>query len=384
MWQEVLSPISKELISEFQPGSLGENLNIYSEESNFPDLRNNRVTIIGVPEDRTNLKHKGTSDASNAIRKQLYSLYPGSWEINIADIGNIIPGRDVIDTIAALEEVCVEVIKHNSIPFIIGGSSDLGFAIYRAFVRLEQTINATILDSRISLESDEKELNSDNYLSHILTSKPYRLYNLSHIGHQTYYVPPQIISLLERMHFSTYRLGEIRGKIHLIEPLMRDADVIFFNNHVIRMADAPGQSDPTPNGLTGEEFCAAMRYAGMSDKLSATGLFDFNPRLESSTQNAQLLAQSIWYFFDGVDWRKGDYPFRSKTEYTKFTVLTDGQDEEIIFYKSSWSERWWMEIPAHPGRDAKNSLISCSIDDYNAARKGEIPDRYWKAIQKSI
>ena len=58
MWQEVLSPISKELISEFKPGSLGENLNIYSEESNFPDLRNNRVTIIGVPEDRTNLKLK--------------------------------------------------------------------------------------------------------------------------------------------------------------------------------------------------------------------------------------------------------------------------------------------------------------------------------------
>ena len=69
MWQEVLSPIPKDLLCEFKPGSLGENLNIYAEESNFPDLRNNRVVIIGVPEDRSSLKHKGTSDASNAIRK---------------------------------------------------------------------------------------------------------------------------------------------------------------------------------------------------------------------------------------------------------------------------------------------------------------------------
>ena len=170
----------------------------------------------------------------------------------------------------------------------------------------------------------------------------------------------------------------------MIEPLLRDADIIFFNNHVIKMADAPGQTEPSPNGLTGEEFCASMRYAGMSDKLSATGIFDYNPRLDNTSQNAQLLAQGIWYFIDGVDWRKGDYPFRSKTDYTRFTVLTNGLEQEIIFYKSPWSERWWIEIPAHPGQDARNSLIACSLDDYESAQNGEIPDRYWKAVQKSI
>lgn len=120
----------------------------------------------------------------------------------------------------------------------------------------------------------------------------------------------------------------------------------------------------------------------MSDKLSATGIFDFNPSLENDRQNAQLLAQGIWYFIDGVDWRKGDYPLRPKSDYIKFTVLSDQLDQEIIFYKSPWSERWWMEIPSHPKDVSKNSLISCDIEDYHLAKKGEIPDRYWKAIQK--
>ena len=384
MWQEVLSPISEDWLQNFEPGSLAESFEVFVDDSNFPDLRNNQITLIGVPEDRSNPTHKGVSEASRAIRKELYSLFPGSWNIKIADIGDIIPGRDVIDTLSALEEVCVEVIKLNSIPFILGGSSDLGLAIYRSFVRLERTISATVLNSRISLASDEETLNSNNYLSHILTSKPYRLYNLSHVGHQSYYVRPKILELFERMHFSTSRLGDIRGNIFMIEPLLRDADIIFFNNHVIKMADAPGQTEPSPNGLTGEEFCASMRYAGMSDKLSATGIFDYNPRLDNTSQNAQLLAQGIWYFIDGVDWRKGDYPFRSKTDYTRFTVLTNGLEQEIIFYKSPWSERWWIEIPAHPGQDAKNSLIACSLDDYESAQNGEIPDRYWKAVQKSI
>ena len=382
MWKEVLSPVPHEFFADQKPGSIAAGIDAFKDEFHFPNLLESKITIIGVPEDRSSPDQKGTSQAPKSIRKEFYKLVSGSWDIKISDVGDIIPGRDFVDTMSALEEICIEVIKHNSIPVILGGSSDLCFAMYRAFTRLEQNINLTVFDSRISLESDEETLNSKNFLSHILTSKPYRLFNLSHVGHQSYYVAPKIIDLFERMHFTTKRLGDIRNNINLVEPVLRDSDMIVFSNHVIKMSDARGQSNPTPNGLNGEEFCASLRYAGMSDKLSATGIFDFNPSLENDSQNAQLLAQGIWYFIDGVDWRKGDYPFRSKSDYLKFTVLSDQLDQEIIFYKSPWSERWWMEIPSHPKDSSKNSLISCDLEDYHLAKKGEIPDRYWKAIQK--
>ncbi|MGA0247578.1 MAG: formimidoylglutamase [Schleiferiaceae bacterium] len=384
MWEDALQPIPAEWFDDVQPGTLGQVLVAHTEEQGFPDLRDVRVAILGVPEDRGSKAHKGSRDASRAIRKEFYSLYPGSWDFKVADLGDIVPGRDSVDSMAALEALCVEILQCNCIPFILGGSSDLSLALYRAYCRLERTVNAAVLHSRISLGQDSDPLSADNVLSHLLTAKPYYLYHLSHIGHQAYYVAPEVLDLFERMHFDAHRLGDVRGQIQEIEPLVRDADILLVNNHVVRMADAPGQSLPSPNGITAEELCAALRYGGMSDKLSSVGVFDYNPQLDPTGQNAQLIAQGLWYFLEGVQWRKGDYPLRSKNDYTRFTVLLEDQSQELIFYKSPFSGRWWMEVPANPGKEARQHLMPCSLKDYEAAQQGEIPDRWWKAVHKAL
>ena len=78
---------------------------------------------------------------------------------------------------------------------------------------------------------------------------------------------------------------------------------------------------------------------GISDRVGIIGCFD----LPNALIFHKLLAQMIWYFIEGVNYRAKDYPFCTKEDYQKFTVLLEN-DDPINFYKSNKSDRWWMEI----------------------------------------
>ena len=58
--------------------------------------------------------------------------------------------------------------------------------------------------------------------------------------------------------------------------------------------------------------------------------------------------------------------------------------ETIVFYKSKFTEKWWMEVGHHrPGaRYARNTMVPCSYSDYQTATKGEVPERYISAMAK--
>jgi len=62
------------------------------------------------------------------------------------------------------------------------------------------------------------------------------------------------------------------------------------------------------------------------------------------------------------------------------------EPETLTFYKSKVTEKWWMEIIHHrPGaRYARNIQIPCSYADYQAATKGEVPERYINSLAKLI
>jgi hypothetical protein len=58
----------------------------------------------------------------------------------------------------------------------------------------------------------------------------------------------------------------------------------------------------------------------------------------------------------------------------------------IQFYKSKFSEKWWMEVPYPDGRErySRNSIVPCSYNDYQTAIKGEVPERYISTLAKLI
>ena len=93
----------------------------------------------------------------------------------------------------------------------------------------------------------------------------------------------------------------------------------------------------------------------------------------------------IWYFIEGYYHRKNEQNFRSN-DFLKYSVSMPVDPEVITFYKSKLSEKWWMEVPYPSGREryARNSIVPCSYNDYQAAIRGEVPERYISTLAKLI
>ena len=362
---------------------LGKKIQIHSHQEGFPDLENVQIAIFGVNEDRNSQDNFGCGEDLFIVREKFYQLFPGKWHTNIADLGTIEKGNQVSDTYFAVKEMITFLLKNNIIPIIIGGGQDITYVNYRAYDALEQSVNITAVDSRFDLGNLEEELTSQSYLSKIIMQEPNNLFNYCNVGYQTYFNSQEEISLLDNLFFDTYRLGEAKI-LENIEPAFRNSDIVSIDIGAVRQSEAPGNNNSSPNGFYGEEICAISRYAGLSDKVSSFGIYEYNSKHDNNNQTAHLIAQMIWYFIEGVNFRVKDYPFSGKENYQKFTVLLE-EDEPLLFYKSNKSGRWWIEINILSNNKYKrHALIPCTYKDYKDATKQLIPEKWYKAMRKMV
>lgn len=377
MMQEFLQPISDDFglfLQELSPARLGKHIKVHTQ-GNFPDLQDVKLAIITVNEFRGGDWDEIGLDF-NHFRKNLYQLYPGNWTSVIADLGTLQPGNELEDTYFALKQICEELYKKNIVPVVVGGSQDLTYAMYRAYDRLEQMVNLVAIDSKIDMVQEISNP-SENYLTKIILEEPVNLQNLSNLGYQTYFNSQEEIDLIEKMYFEAYRVGEISNDLASAEPILRDADLVSMDISAIKSADLGYYSQFNPNGFDGREICAISRYAGLSDKVSAFGFFN----IDNKSERSLLLSQIIWYFFEGYNYRINEYPYISKNSYFKYIVPLEEQD--LVFYKSDVSERWWIEIEYEVGNDKiRKSLFPCSYQDYERSLQHQIPERWWKAMKK--
>jgi len=383
---DYLTPVNETLLAYakmLSNLSFGQCMDIYTVQNKFPDLTNKKIAIIGVEERRASVENYSSDFNLDEIRKELYKLFPGNWPMNVVDLGNIPPGNTIEDTYFALGELLSYLIKNKIIPIIIGGGQDLTYANYRAYDKLEQTVNIVAVDNKFDLGTIEDELTSQSYLSKIVMNKPNNLFNYSNIGYQTYFNSQDELDLLDSLYFESHRLGEVSNSIQLVEPILRDTDIVSIDLSSIKKADAPANNNATPNGFTGTEICAISRYAGISDKVTSFGIYEYNPKLDSNNQTAQLISQMIWYFIEGVNYRANDYPFGLKENYKKYIVPIE--DQVLNFHKSNKSGRWWMEINLNENNKFKrHALIPCTYQDYISATNQEIPDRWIKTLKKLV
>lgn len=383
---EYLSPIDDTLLmySKTQPNkSIGQCIEIYTSTNNFPTLEKAKIAIIGVEEDRGAIGNIGTGNHLDSIRKEFYSLYPGNWPVHVVDLGNIKKGNTINDTYFALSNILSSLLKNKIIPIILGGGQDLTYANYRAYDTLEQTVNLACIDNKFDLGTMNDNLNSQTFLSKIVMDQPCNLFNYCNIGYQTYYNSQNEIDLLDSLFFETHRLGEVTNSLQIVEPALRDADIVSIDIASIKNADAPANNNATPNGFSGAEICAIARYAGISDKVSSFGIYEYNGNVDVKNLTAQLIAQMIWYFIEGVNYRANDYPFGLKDNYQKFIVPIE--NEVLNFYKSNKSGRWWMEISINENNKYKrHTLIPCTYQEYINATDQEIPDRWLNTLKKLI
>lgn len=368
-----------EFIQGLNVQTLGRKV-VFHTETDFPNIENAAIAIIGVYENRGFEGHNEHTDLT-AIRKEFYSLFPGNWDAQIVDLGNVVAGSSSEDTYYVLRTAVAHLIKNGVIPIVIGGSQDLTYAIYRAYDQLEQMVNVVAIDSKFDFEKDEEQLAAHSFLTKMIVEEPNNLFNYSNVGYQTYFNSQEEIDLIEKLYFDAYRLGEICNNSTIAEPVFRDADLVSLDLTSVKSSDSGNFTQFIPNGFNGKEICVLSRYAGISDKVTSFGVFNHN----NSKSEAVLIGQIIWYFIEGFHYRSKEYPFGSREDYLKYIVPLE--DEELIFYKSDKTERWWIEIPfltSFNNKLKRNTLLPCTYEDYLGATNHEIPERWWKAQKKNM
>lgn len=370
---ELDKPENDEILSD---SIFGRNIKVNTASNPIDEISNYEIAILGVPEDRNSLD-KGVSLAPDQIRARLYQLYKINDKLKIIDLGNLKEGNTFNDTYYGLRDVLGELLNNQVVSVIIGGTQDLTYATYLAFENNRHNINLVTVDSVIDFH--ESKFDSRSYLSKIILNNT-RLFKYINIAHQQYLNDQKTIKLLDSLFFDSVRLGLVRANTSIVEPVLRDADILSFDIGSIKQSDAPASQYPSPNGLLADEACQIAKYSGLSDSVSSFGIFNVNPVFENNNQTANLAAQIIWYFIEGYSGRRIENPLSDDKNFKVFVVSHKDMEYEITFYRSMVTNRWWMEIPKIKSSDTV--IIACSHEDYQQACNHEIPDIWWKSYQK--
>ena len=375
-----LTPVSEEVFSSltFLPRQIiGRNIKIHTKKLGFPEIQGTKIAIIGVEEIRNSFFPTQKYSLEN-FRKEFYRLYPGNWDFQICDLGDLPNGAEPEDTYFALKEISSHLRQLNIISVIIGGSHDIIYPLYESYKINKQLVNIVSVDNQFDFSQEEELVSGRSYMSKIIMRQPNYLNNYTNLGYQSYLIAQEELDLIEKLHFESIRLGLLLDKISIAEPHLRDADITGFDMKVLSW-DAAQNNSGNPNGIDSRTICSLARYAGLSDRLTCFGIFELFP----STLFDKLIAQILWYFIEGYNCRFDEYPVLTSQGYGKYTVTLS--DRELVFYQSEKSKRWWIEITNEDylnNKMKRSTLLSCTHQDYLDACNDKLPDRWWKEIKR--
>ncbi|MBL7698819.1 MAG: formimidoylglutamase [Chitinophagaceae bacterium] len=369
---DFLEPVKLAEISNDEPyhdGQVGNNIVVYDDE--FPDLLAADVVIIGCAEQRGRGPRK-RNNAPDVVRREFYRFYNWHASLKIADAGNIRSGADLDDTYAALKTVVRELTHHNKAVVIIGGTHDLTLAQYYAHADDEKIIEAVCVDAKIDLDMNSPARN-DNFLMEMLTSEPNFIRHYNHIGFQSYLVHPHMLETLDKLRFDCYRVGKVRENVEEMEPVVRNADIFSFDISAVAHAYAPSNTS-SPNGFTGDEACALLRYAGLAPAMTSVGIYGYDPEKDRENITAKQIGQMLWYFIDGKSRGTREARIHEKEAFNEYHTAFN--EVATTFLQSKRTGRWWMQLP-------DQQYIACSYNDYIQASSNEIPERWLRAQERS-
>jgi arginase family enzyme len=295
---DFLEPVSRDVISDdigYKDGQIGKNIAV--NEGVLPDLAEADIVIVGCAEIRGSWQLYADKHAPDAIRQQFYSLYLWHDDIRMADMGNVVTGAHLNDTYAALKTVIAELNDIGKTVIVLGGSHDLTLAQYQAYSSRQKIVEATVVDALIDL-SLESPNRSENFLMEVLTGEPNFIKHYNHIAFQSYYVHPHMLETMDKLRFDCFRVGNVKENMEEMEPVIRNSEMLSFDISAIANSYAPA-NNLTPNGLTGEEACQLMRFAGLSPNINSIGIYGYVPEKDLDSLTAKQISQMLWYVLDG-------------------------------------------------------------------------------------
>ena len=374
MLNDFLAPLEESVlnyIDSLPVLSVGKNL--FFNDKNL-DLSKIDIALIGLNEYRGSSNSNLNYFKSNTFRKEFYSLYSGDWKVNLVDLGDVINGNILSDTYYAVRYISETLIKNNVIPFFIGGSQDLTFPIYKSYCGKGNEINLSCIDNKFDFGQIKNEFNDLSFMSKIILDEKNELNHYSNIGFQTFLNSQEEIDLLDKMQFESYRLGKVDRKIDIIEPCLRNTNIVSIDFKSIKASELNFIHN-FPNGFQSSQICTISRYAGISNRVSSIGIFDvFNNEISYA-----LLSQLIWYFIEGFCLRIEEDPYSKDFKGNSYYVSIG--DQQLKFYNSDLSQKWWVELD---NNSKNNTLIPCNNKDYIDACNQIISERILLSFKRNF
>ena len=347
--------VDEHLLDNLSKRALGDAIHVNAISK--PSLEGKEIALFSVGGEIANF---------DPIRTELYNLQQSNISYSVVDLGHL-RSENKTQAIERTKEVCAFLKDKKIIPIVLGQNHELDAGQFQAFEHSKETVNLTVVDHSFDLETNE----GDGHLYSNITNSNVLLDQYTHLGYQSFYTDYEAIHIFEKLNFEGFRLGYLKEELKEIEPSIRKSHIMSFDLSSIKYGESKGCSVKNPFGLTGEEACQIAWYAGLSDRMSSFGIYDYVSVDDVDMQTAKICSTMLWYFIDGVAHRRDSQNFETN-DYLKYTVFLNRTGEDLIFYKNIRTDKWWLK--------AGEDVIPCSYKDYKLAASGEIPDRWLNEI----
>ena len=354
-----------EFIHKLNSKSLGRNIiingiNDFDLDQSF-DLA---IFSINDPE----IDSENLSDYTKKIRKKIYNLSSGGWNLKILDLGIFKRGSQHSDTQFAINEILNQLSILKVKALIINLGNNLIFDFYYALKQNNNLINILSVDNKIP---------ENLLIRKILDDDNCKLGEYSCVGFQKHINNVDEIELFENMMFETYSLGKIKNKIANTEPIFRNSDFMDINIRAVKSGDINNSHEFT-NGLSSYEFCTLSRFAGLSNNLD---LISFSSSYKSSAISS-LISEGIWYAIDGINNVIIENVDLNSENFVIYNVSVNNYD--LKFVKSLITNRWWVGLENINLIQMEKSFIPCVEDDYLLSKNSILSDRILSRIKNKI
>lgn len=280
------------------------------------DYQNAEIVIIGCPQDegvRRNHGRTGAALAPEAIRRQFYRLTPFNFHKRVFDLGDVIIGPTLEETHNAHAAVVAQVLRDGKRCIVLGGGNDISYPDGKAMAEVfgPEWWLAINVDSHLDVRI-APEANSGTPYRQLLDEGHLKPEYFFEVGFQTHFCSPVYYDYIRSIGVNRISLELLRSRseadIELKEAIKQkfirhseSLNTFFgFDLDVVRSADAPGTSAPSPLGLRAGEFIQLVKYAA---SLANTRIIEFsevNPNFDQDDRTAKLVAIAMHRFCTGV------------------------------------------------------------------------------------
>lgn len=199
--------------------------------------------------------------------------------------------------------------------------------------------------------------------------------SVSLIGFQRHLCSFQSLKFADEFCPDSLSLGKMKSHPHLLEPILRDTEILYIHGNVLRNGEQMFIPSAWPTGIYSEELCQIIKHAGSSLRLTSV-ILDMEADSTSNHENvSSLSAELFWYLLEGMKMKETDHP-ALHNHLSEYVVNIAEYDAELVFLRSNLSQRWWLRL--HDKEEYP--YLSCAHEEYQQTIQSEVPDRLLRHI----